>query len=91
VQSRQIAGCAQAGQGRIEDRLPVFRGAGDLSDGEHEIEDLVEVKVAGDLACVLGGGEQHPPVRISIGVAATSSWAKAAAVRNGQRLAEVPR
>jgi cytochrome P450 len=34
------------------------RYSGDLREGYHEVEDLVEVKIAVDLVCVLGGGEQ---------------------------------
>ena len=48
-----------SGECRANDRLSVFLGTGDLRDGYHEIEDLVEVKVAADLVCVLGGGEQQ--------------------------------
>ncbi|MGW1563647.1 hypothetical protein ACWCQ1_45360 [Streptomyces sp. NPDC002144] len=49
----------QSAECRVKDRLSVFRGTGDLRDGHHEVEDLVEVEVAGDLVCVLGDGEQR--------------------------------
>jgi hypothetical protein len=68
----------QTGQGRAEDRLPVLRGAGDLGDGDHEIEDLAEVEVGGDLAGVLGGGQQglagreHPGPGVEDGVGAVA-------------------
>jgi len=134
------SGRGESGQGRVEDRLAVFGGAGDLGDGDHQIEDLAEVEVAGDLVRGLGGGEQrlagreHPaagvedgvgsvavldqpdddrplggdvlkkpaqPARepvlgaggltaLALGLSSTSRWARAAADRNGQRLAAEP-